>query len=327
MYRAKFCWLQNTKTPIYEKVIGPYLKDRELVSISDGGITQGALEKVIVTLDIPEDFTYEIKSNFQNYAEAVGSVSSIAGSILGFFEKLNTLSAIGGKSSNSSEYMKFQVWKDTEPFRMSFKFLLETKTDPFIDVYAPATALCSMAILSPVVDSKTNQTVFYTPGVNSGSTKALSREGNNNAVTPKKTKSGRNKQNDTVDSADTAKPSEELLAAWNKSSKLLSEFLILSSRVDGDTGVLELPQGQSGTFDREGEIPLLIINNAFIESCKPTWSKDRTTSGIPLRCELEVTVQSVFSAHDEMFGYLSKSSTLGASFGDQAAIVATNIFR
>jgi len=323
MYRAKFCWKQNKKFPIYKKVIAPYLKTtQQLIQLGD--TTSDELADVEMYLDIPEDFTYEIKSNFQNYGEAVGSVSSIAGSILGFFDKLNTLSAIGGKSSNSGEYMKFQVWKDTEPFRMSFKFLLETKTDPFIDVYAPAMALSSMAILSPVVDNN-DQTVFYTPGVNSGGMKSLNRTGNNAVGAQKKT--GKNKQTDTMDSSDSSKPSDAQIQAWAKTSKLLSEFLIVSSRVDGDTGVLDLPAGQSGSFDKEGEIPLLIINNAFIESCKPTWSKDRTTSGIPLRCELEVTVQSVFSAHDEMFGYLSKSSTLGASFGDQAAIVATNIFR
>jgi len=325
MYRAKFCWKQNTKFPIYNKVIAPYKKaTQQLTQSVGGGATTDELVDVEMYLDIPDDFTYEIKSNFQNYGEAVGSVSSIAGSILGFFDKLNTLSSIGGKSTNFGEYMKFQVWKDTEPFRMSFKFLLETKTDPFVDVYAPAMALSSMSILSPILGDN-NQSVFYTPGVNSGAMKSLDRVGNQ--AVGKQNPPGRNKPTDTMDSGNKNTPNKELLQSWEKTSKLLREFLVVSSRVDGDTGVLELPTGQSGTFDREGEIPLLIINNAFIESCKPTWSKDRTTSGIPLRCELEVTVQSVFSAHDEMFGYLSKSSTLGASLGDQAAIVATNIFR
>jgi hypothetical protein len=62
---------------------------------------------------------------------------------------------------------------------------------------------------------------------------------------------------------------------------------------------------------------LVNIDYAFIETAKPTWSKERTTSGIPLWCELELTVQSVFSANDSMMGYIYPELTPTSDFFSQ----------
>lgn len=323
MYKAKFVWNQNTKFPIYRDIIKPLIESQDsdrfsLSKTESDGDNNSKLKEITLYLDILEDFSYDIKSNFQGYADAISSISGIAGSILSFFEKMNQLSAIGGKSSAMQEYMKFQVWKDTEPFRMSFKFVLETKNDPFIDVYAPAMALCSMAILSPVSDN--NSVVFYTPGVNSGGMKALDRKPE--TTTPAAAPTGRAGATATTNSART-NSTASMSSAWEKNSKLFSTFSIVASRVDGDTALLH-NEGASS----DSEIPIVIIRDAFLESAKPTWSKERTSSGIPLRCELELTIQSVFSANDAMFAYLGKNkSTRQQSLTSAGAVVATNIFR
>jgi hypothetical protein len=322
-YRAKFLWRQNTKFPIYERV----LKDSGLTV---GKVTDNVVDCAIY-LDILEDFTYELQSNFQGYAEAIGSASSIAGNILGFFEKLNTLSAVGGKASNSSEFMKLQVWKETEPFRMSFKFVLETKTDPYLDVYAPAMALMSMDIISPVPSGEKGKEIvnFYTPGVNSASMKDLDPKTGLPSASPNGSQTGKQ----TVDPSKKDGPPPEVKKAWESSSKLLDSFSIVASKIEDDVNQIDkpLPTGSippvlSG--QESNEIPLLIINDAYIKGCKPTWSKDRTASGIPIRCELEVQVESIFSANDAMFGWLKKTSlSAGQEIIGALPTVATNIFR
>lgn len=346
MYYAKFTWLQNEKFPIWEYV----MKNSSSIIKEESGIKgQGnsPYTRCSLYLEILEDFSYDIKSDFQNYADAIGEVSGIAGSIMSFFQKLNTLSAMGGKESGAQEFMKYQIWKNTEPFRMSFKFCLETKTDPFDDVYAPAISLCSMGIISPVKED--GKWTFYVPGVNSGGMKALKQanQAKENESSQNEAQKGDGKSGQTVKSGgeksnDKKAPGGEEQAPKNI-SKLLKYFSIVSMKVNDnsvgiDTKSLDFGGGESGgnpsdensnaklkssVESARDEIPLVLVRDAFIESVKPTWSKDRTTSGIPLRCDIEVTIQSVFSANDAMFAYLKKPQNQSLFTTKQV----TNIFR
>lgn len=323
MYRAFFEYNESINSNLYKNFISKIINNKNVyspnLSISNGQYDK--YKKIAIQLDILEDFTYELKSSFQSYKDALGEVSSLAGNILGFFDKLNTANALGSTTTNGAELMKVQVWKETEPFRMNFKFSLQTKTDPFIDVYLPAILLSSQTILSPVVGEVSGKTegnkklAFRTPGVNQ---QKLSGSGED------KTYAYTNR---------------------NASSKVLDTFAILVRDIQpiSQTGIAGSTKKVSDTEYRPDESilgeynPLLSIDYAFIETAKPTWSKERTESGIPLWCELELTVQSVFSANDTMFSYLypeslSKDNATAAQqvlgIGANAVVnKAVNVFR
>lgn len=324
MFKARFHWKQNTKFPIYNNVIKPYLESKK--SLLDKGAslfsntTEGDLVDIVLYLDIVEDFTFEVKSNFEDYSSAIQQVSGIAGSLLSFAEKMNTLSAMSGRSTNFSEIMKYQIWKDTDSFRMNFKFLLETKTDPFVDVYAPAVMLTSMNILSAVKEGQ--NTVYYTPGVNTSSMRTLNRDKQSQASN---TSLGNSNTSSSINTKNTERPRPELVNALTKTSKLLQSFSIIAKKVDNSLSFNSPADGVKDSSD----VPIITIYDAFIETCRPTFSRDRTASGIPVRCELDLSIQSIFSANDSMFGFLSKSSN--NSFMDKvtsmASIGGTNIFR
>ena len=257
-------------------------------------------------LDVLEDFTYELKSSFQSYKEAINDISGIAGQITNFFDKLATSSALGQITSTSADLMKVQVWKETEPFKMNFKFSLQTKTNPFIDVYLPATLLCSQTILSPITNETdyADKTAFRTPGVNKNRLEqtSKSREATTEVLT--KDKKGKTTKSYSVNAVNSKQR--------NLSSKVLDTFAILVRNIDNvqQQTANKAQYSVSDTEYRSNESvlssynALVNIDYAFIETAKPTWSKERTTSGIPLWCELELTVQSVFSANDGMMGYM-----------------------
>lgn len=329
MYKAFFEFNESNSTHIYKNFISKITNDEDVfspnLSIENNNDIPG-FKKIVIQLDILEDFTYELKSNFQSYKDALGEVSTLAGSILGFFDKLNTASALNQRTSSAAELMKVQVWKETEPFRMNFKFSLQTKTNPFIDVYLPAILLSSQTILSPIENNQGGQGTttntqgqkvltnlqFKTPGVNQ---QKLTSMGN------------------------TKKPSER-----NASSKILDTFAILVRNVQlfspTQTTSSTTNKKYSDTEYRSDDSilsnynPLISLDYAFIETAKPTWSKERTESGVPLWCELELTVQSVFSANDSMFSYLYPepddeflSLQTGGRILNAGITKAVNIFR
>jgi hypothetical protein len=310
MYKARFYWLQDKRFPIYKDLLDPILNSQ-----SNGmgvvGDDSGTSVAINLDLDITEDFTYEIKSNYQNYGDALSGLPFV-GTLLGYMETANNLSGVGGKSTDSSEWLKFQVWKETEPFKMTFKFVLSTYTDPFIDVYAPAMALSSMSILSPVENSGGGIN-FYTPGVNSSAIGGLSRNPSKTSKTPD------SKSTDTFDTSGNKNTTLDQLIT--SSSKIIQEFILWSPKVDGGTAYKK-----EGSKANVPGVPLLKIKNCFIETAKPTWSKDRTASGIPIWCELELGIQSIFSANDSMFSYLTKTPNYTGGL-DATKKIATNIFR
>lgn len=313
-YKAKIQWRQNTQD---FKLMASL---RNALTTSRDSLTGRAsnfidnVELFECYLDIIEDFGYETKSNFENVGDQLSGLNSFVSNVIGFLEKLNTLSALGGKESPFAQFLKLQGWKETEPFRMSFQFNLNTKTDPYIDVYAPAMALMSMSILS--IDGKGN---YHTPGINFKNMNAIKAA----RATDKKqaeTKKPEPKKGGTVKTEDPQlAETDKVLAESNaSSSKLIETFSIITSTIQGVSN--------TSKSTNPDEIAMLTINGCFVESCKPTWSKERTSSGIPLWCNLDVTIQSVFSANDGMFGLISPKKD-GITLGGAGRVVATNIFR
>lgn len=322
-YKAKFEWQQNTKF----KTMGA-LRDAlttEKTATGEVSKTKKDVEKFECYLDIIEDFSYETKSNFENVGDQLGSLSSFISTVIGFIDKINTLSALGGRESPFSQFLKLQGWKETEPFRMSFQFNLSTKTDPFIDVYAPAMALMSMSILS-VKDGQ-----YYTPGINFKNINVISQLRDKDKKQAE-TKKPDPKKGGSLNGSDSEKDNQDKVLAQSNasSSKLIETFSIITSVIDG----VSTSKSNSGETKTITEIALLTVNGCFIESCKPTWSKERTASGIPLWCNLDVTIQSIFSANDTMFGIIKpRNDNTGSSTAGNVSrqggtnLVTTNIFR
>jgi len=314
MYRAFFEYQESMESRLYENFISKITNNKLIktphISISQEPDIPRGFVKITIQLDILEDFTYELKSSFESYKDVLSNVSAYAGNIISFFDKLNQLNATQQVTSQSVDLMKTQVWKETEPFRMNFKFSLQTKTNPFIDVYLPAILLCSQTILSPI---KGNEKILRTPGVN------------------------RNKIPDTSNNKTTTVSAKDR----NASSKLLDTFAILVRNID--FGETKSNPVYSDTEYRSNESflgdynSLIAVDYAFIETAKPTWSKERTESGVPLWCELELTVQSVFSANDAMFSYIypeadkkffqGGATQLGKKVLNAGISKAVNIFR
>lgn len=319
-YKAKFRWKQNTEFKTMAALRDALTVEKNDVTGKASSITQQE-EYFQCYLDIIDDFAYETKSNFEDMGSQLSSLNSFVSNVIGFMEKANTLFSLGGKESPFASFLKLQGWKDTEPFRMSFQFNLNTKTDPFIDVYAPAMALMSMSILS------LNKGQYYTPGINFKNMNTIMKAREDEKNPPKTTKP--NSQKGTAQSA--ADPEKEqvdnVLAKSNaSSSKIIETFSIITTAIKGVSDAV--PKNNSGDTSNPDEIALLTVNGCFIESCKPTWSRERTASGIPLWCNLDVTVQSIFSANDGMFGIIKpRTGGVGVTIGGGGRLVATNIFR
>lgn len=319
-YKAKFRWKQNTEFKTMAALRDALTTEKNEVTGQASSITQKE-EYFQCYLDIIDDFAYETKSNFENVGDQLSGLNSFISSVIGFLDKINTLSALGGKESPFSQFLKLQGWKDTEPFRMSFQFNLNTKTDPFIDVYAPAMALMSMSILS-VKDGQ-----YYTPGINFKNMNMIQQK-REEEKKQSQTKKPDPKKGGTVNPENSEKAEgDKILAQSNaSSSKLIDTFSIITTAIKGVSDAV--PKNNSGDNSSPDEISLLTVNGCFIESCKPTWSKERTSSGIPLWCNLDVTIQSIFSANDDMFGIIKpRTGGVGVTVGGGSRVVATNIFR
>lgn len=305
-YKAKLEWEQMVKGfPLAEKLRPAF--------VSEGDIQEKELWEVY--FDIIDDFSYETKSNFENIGETIGGLGSFISSVINILNTVGTITGLSGKESPFFQFLKLQAWKDTEPFRMSFEFILNTKTDPFKDVYAPAMAMQSMAILSG------KNGTYYTPGINFKNLKAVSGL---RALINNQTKSSKPepKKGTTQKPTNQEKEQkEEILTEANQASKLIKVFSIVTSQIDG---VSSSPVESNSSSP--SEISLFKVYGCFIESCKPTWSKERTASGIPLWCKLDLTIQSIFSASDSIFDLVS-SVPKDETATPTGSIVAANIFR
>lgn len=283
MYRAFFEYSEDKNSYLYKNFITKITNGKDIYTpnISIDETSNRKFAKIVIQLDILEDFTYELKSSFEPYKDVLSNVSSYAGNILGFFDKLNSIAALSNTVSTSGDLLKVQVWKETEPFRMNFKFSLQTKINPFADVYLPAVILSSQTILSPIIDNSGATTNYLrTPGVNYNK---ISKGANDKEKV----------QLSTSKTLDTFAILVRNVQPFNQTQQSG-----LTTRNYSDT---EYRRDESVLSDYNS---LLAVDYAFIETAKPTWSKERTESGVPLWCELELTVQSVFSANDSMFSFI-----------------------
>jgi hypothetical protein len=291
-------------------------EDKKTKTKSASAIKGGNTKRVSVWGKIHEDWTFEMKTNFQSYAEAIGGVSGIASSLNDIINKLRTASTLAsGKTNVRNDYNKFMVWKDTEPINMSTKLVFETQTNPYYDVYLPTMLLLSRTTLTP---SKEDANIMIVPGFFVGVFKtSLNANGEvvSDTVPPyntkvKRTDAGYQSQIDT------------LISSASDNGKLISNFSVGFREINtSGGGNVSVDSNSIGYTYRS----LISFSPCYIQSVKPTFSKDRTTSGIPLRAEVEVSVQSLFSASDVAINTLSDSSTT-TSFADLGS-AAANIFR
>lgn len=267
-----------------------YRNELESTTSEDGVFSVG----IKMDLPIEENFQYQVKSNFQNMSDTLSGISGTAGSLINLLQTFNKLGVVGGgNTGNVTNFLNFQVWDNTEPFRLSMKILLHTKTDPFIDVYIPAMSLTLMGIISSTNESNTQ---FRVPGINFKALRLIEAE---------------NAENTTSQAKDPSKLTEDDIKKNFKktSNKILTSFAIVT---------------EGGGF-LASDFKMLEINGAFVETAIPTWSEFKTESGIPLWCEMDVTIQSIYSAYDKFFKLEPAERSTGLL--NVVSQVATNIFR
>lgn len=258
---------------------------------------------VTVRVPILEDFTYEVKSNFESQADAISSFGGIASSIIGLFQALNKLSALGGETGMGNEFLNFQVWQNTEPFRMNLRTTFHRNEDPYGDVYLPAITLMTQSIMSEVGFPGRPRLIL--PGVNAKNKDLINRAREDKSKKESLSDPGQTKPTDFG----TVVNNKQLVRAFQTDgNKILNAFRIYS---------------KTGNNER---VNLLEVAPCFIETAKPTWSKNQTESGYPLWCEMDVTVQSIFSAVDTMFSY-NRQAPGGGLVRAALSRVATSVFR
>ena len=289
------------------------LKDKFLNNVKNGVYNSFTLTDDAISIwgSLHEDWSFEVKSNFQSYAEAIGSVSGIAQTLTGIIEKLKTASSLGsGRTNIQNDYNKLMVWKDTEPITMNVKLVFETKTDPYLDVYLPTMLLLSLTSLSSIGTSSE----MRVPGFYAGIQKSSLNKDGQAVVDTTPPGSGQLKRGDAgYDDA-----MKTYIKKHSDKGKLLSNFTVAFRSIKG--GNTSMSTNSIGYSYKE----LISFGTSFINSVKPTFSKDRTTSGVPLRAEVDIGVQSLFSANDDQFARLSYDST-DLGFEDLGS--AVNIFR
>jgi hypothetical protein len=307
MYFLQIGWYENKESKLgqilfkdsgsLEGNVSAYMTVGESESQSDEKQSGGKVKKVMVKLPILDDFTYELKSAFGSMADAMGEIGGLVSTIIGLMQTLNKLGgATGGTVSEGNDHLKLQVWNDTEPLRFTVKAMLHTQTNPYKDVYLPSIAISAQTILTSLGEGR-NTSTFLTPGVNM---KAKS------VLTDIKNRRNSNTSGTQI-TTDDKKSIEKLFDA--KTNKILTDMRVFTVNADGQ------------------ELILLDASPCFIETAKPTYSKEQTESGYPLWCELELTIQSVYSASDLFFNYSKNEPNKKSDFKLEAMKIVTNVFR
>lgn len=292
MFTARFIWEEPKGTKTYDlidRVLGmsEINRNSSKIKVDFNNSPFGNYTKVregdvyVIGIDIPllEDFSYEVQSTFQDFKDVLSEIP-LLGKILDLFQTINKVSStVTGKTMEGSEYLKFQAWEKTEPFKMNIKGIFDNKTSSYYDVYLPSIMLMNQNIISIGTDGK-----LYTPGLNLQNIQWIKKLRDDN----KKTKDGPGAENksDQEKMAETTKKENTIVDRLKSgSNKVIGSFQLLTKNINGE------------------EVRIIDVAPCFIEIAKPTWSKEQTTAGLPLWCELEIQIQSVFSAHDNMFAF------------------------
>lgn len=310
-YIAYFQFQMSQTETLYSTVYKSIPNDRDL---DKPNFRYSAFSKKFDVLgEIHEDWTYEVKTNFVSYAEAMGGISNIASNLQNMINNFRQASTLASGMTNqaSGMYNKLMVWKDTEPLQMTFNIFFETKTDPFFDVLVPTNLLVSRTMLTP-----TNASDAIVPGIYGGvfkSSTTADRNGNIVATSEAQNPTG-----------GTEASFSYLLGYAESKGKVISSCGVAYRNLNltGNTGNrvgLDSAVRAVG-YDYNS---LVNFSPAFISSVKPTFSKDRTTSGVPIYAKVEVQIQSILSASDNSI------SSAGATQIDPSMIgsAAVNIFR
>jgi hypothetical protein len=235
-----------------------------------------AVDSVDMVIRMPfsaEEFSLNLESSFQSIEEMLpSSVQSLAST----FSKLQRVT--GGVNAGFTNLFGFQVWDKTAPVELNLEFMFNTVKSGWLDVWAPMASLCGQAILSIDVTATTTQgddgsevltfkeaNTYRTPGVSLPNLGFFQR---------------------AKDRQDKAKGDGASKSKTNGSSKNLP---VDPNKPPPNTKVVSI------------EIPgLVFLETALIKSAKPTFSKEITESGAPLWGKLDLSIQSVTPANDNL---------------------------
>lgn len=252
----------------------------------------------VVTLDIPivDDFSFDLASSFQSKADVLQELP-LLGSISNLFQTINKITAASqGTISKSNEIYKMQVWENTDPFRMNLRAVLNTETDPYTDVWLPAMLLSSQTIFSIVNGA------IHTPGINDRAFKSTIQKNEQSSET--------NTGGSGKDPGKDVSKEQQKKLLEDTPSKIIEKFSIVTTNALNES------------------VTLLEIGIAIISKAKPEFSKEQTESGYPLWCELDLEVQSAFSANDDMFNFEKRSkATFKALAKKTGRSITGNFFR
>lgn len=255
---------------------------------------------VKMSFPISEDFGFGVSSSFGTQEEAMKNLN--IGFLNKIFDLLNLMNQIGslnGKTSDTKNWMNFQVWTGTEPFKMSFKLQLNTISDPFFDVYVPAMTLTNMSNLSAENDKDGNFSGNYkTPGINWANMKSIMENYKKGTDEKGDAPNRRPRPNATTNlESEDKKQDEQILNVISSSGKIIKRMTITTPSLKSAE-----PEGKQANLygNADTEVIMLDIESLFIRTCKPTWSKHRTESGVPLYCDLDLEIESIFMSNDRM---------------------------
>jgi hypothetical protein len=234
-----------------------------------------AVDSVDMVIRMPfsaEEFSLNLESSFQSVEEMLPS---------GIGNAVRTATTIqratGGVSAGFTNLFGFQVWEKTAPIELNLEFMFNTVKSGWLDVWAPMASLCGQAILSldvkagtETVDGQdiltfTESNTYRTPGVSTQNLGFFQRA----------------KERQDKAKGDGAATSKTGGAAKNTPPK--------TENARQNTKVVSI------------EIPgLIFLETALIKSAKPTFSKEITESGAPLWGKLDLSIQSVTPANDNL---------------------------
>lgn len=334
-YKLNLYWDEPEDSRLFKSLLS---KDNKIIDkYNDGQAVDDITKKdqrkwhpVKMSFPIMEDFTFQLESDFSSYQDQMQSLGfGIVNKIFDLMNMMSTMGKMGGKLSDSSNQFNFQMYKETKPFTFPIKLQLNTIRNPFEDVYVPALTLSNMTIPSMRTDSdgKFNGT-YDTPGVNWSNMQEIIKvhKGSKQVATGKMDKvkeeqivNGKKKivtvQKPAYTSAEETDADVVNKFNGGEGSKASPMDLLKSTgkiikkmTISTDSLIIDPSEDSKKTdptkmLSRNNtnmQIILLQIDGLYVRSCKPTWSKNRTQSGIPLYCDLDIEFHSMYSANDSM---------------------------
>lgn len=234
-----------------------------------------SFDSVEMAIEMPftaEEFSLNLESSFQSVEEMLPA--SLGTAIRG----ANTIQRItGGANAGFTNLFGFQVWEKTAPIELNLEFMFNTVKSGWLDVWAPIVSLCGQAILSLDVKASTSgkgvseklvfteSNTYRTPGVSTQNLGFFQR------------------------AKERQKKATESGAAKGKTGGAEKNDELKPEAAAQNTKVVAI------------EIPgLIFLETALIKTAKPTFSKEITESGAPLWGKLDLTIQSVTPATDNI---------------------------